>query len=136
MPIVKPLTERMTFWESPPDRHHSKRGTVRKWLGGTGSGDRIALAGVRYDPGEIERREDVQRVLGLSVREFVVAVLHDNEGRVKQRAFAEYTDWSASQVSRALTSLEDDGAIVRLRAGREKIVGLPPREETPERGIG
>lgn len=110
--------------------------TVERWLGSTESTDRVVLGGIGYDPKDVRSRDDVRRVLGLSEREFVVAILLDNGGRAMQGAFPEYTNWSASLVSRVLTELEDEGAIARHRIGREKVVGFPRREATSDREAG
>lgn len=94
-----------------------------------GSRERVTVAGLEYEPSSIASRHDVPVELGLTEREFVEAILVDNRGRVRQRALTYYTDWSASQTSRVLAELEADGAIVRTRAGREKIVHLPGEDD-------
>lgn len=130
------LTTRTMARRSRTDRPVSRWETVQNWLDGTGSTDRIVLARIDYGPRDVRSRDDVRRVLDLSVPEFVGAVLLDDGDRVTQRTFAEYTDWSPSQVSRILTELEDDGAIACLRDGQEKVVSFPRRRGPWNREIG
>jgi uncharacterized membrane protein len=42
----------------------------------------------------------------------------------------ERTDWSSAKVSRLLTSMEESGAVERVRVGRHKVVvsGDDPRQ--------
>lgn len=70
-------------------------------------------------------RTEVQLDLGLSLEEFVVALLEDRDGRLKQRALVDRLDWSKATVSRLLQDMEDDGRIVRVELGREKTVYFP-----------
>lgn len=83
-----------------------------------------AQPGLDYDPADIERRVDTVLELGLEPEAFVVRLLQENGGRLKQQDFCEYTAWSESTTSRLLKELEADGAIDRLRLGRENIIQL------------
>lgn len=93
----------------------------------TASGPESALD---YDPADIERRADTRLELGLAPETFVVRLLRENGGRLKQQDFREYTAWSESTTSRLLKQLEEEGVIDRLQFGREKIIQLA--EEPPE----
>lgn len=64
----------------------------------------------------------------LTNRERVRRLLAANGGRVKQRRIVEVTGWSKSKVSECLSEMEADGAITRVRAGRQNVVCLPGRE--------
>ncbi|WP_435178157.1 helix-turn-helix transcriptional regulator [Halorussus sp. AFM4] len=56
--------------------------------------------------------------------EKVEALLRERGGRMKQAEMARVLDWSASKTSRVLSDLEDDGAVERVRIGRENVVDL------------
>jgi hypothetical protein len=43
-------------------------------------------------------------------------------GRMKQRRIVEITDWSKAKVSRLLSRMADEGAIVKVRLGRENLI--------------
>lgn len=58
----------------------------------------------------------------------VVDLLEANDGRMRQAAIVEETEWSKSKVSMVLSEMEDDGAISKLRVGRENIVSLSGNE--------
>lgn len=55
----------------------------------------------------------------------VRTVLDAHNGRCPQQAFSEELGVSAATVSRILQDMEERGAIVRIRCGREKIVCYP-----------
>lgn len=80
---------------------------------------------LRYDPEVLENRVDVLDELGLPPEEFVVRLVEEQDGQVRQQAFTEYTDWSEATVSRVLADLEADGVVVRIQVGRENVVCLP-----------
>ncbi|WP_332897153.1 helix-turn-helix transcriptional regulator [Haladaptatus sp. CMSO5] len=80
----------------------------------------------------IETPADVLIELGQLPAEFVVHLLEENGGQLKQKAFTEYTSWSPSTISRLLTEVEEEGHIVRVQIGIEKIVYLPEAAPTPE----
>ncbi|SNZ03085.1 hypothetical protein SAMN06269185_0187 [Natronoarchaeum philippinense] len=58
----------------------------------------------------------------------VTALLEDNGGRMKQVNIVEETGWSKSKVSMLLSDMEEDGAISKLRVGRENIISLDGHE--------
>jgi hypothetical protein len=64
----------------------------------------------------------------LSDEDRVLSLLEENEGRMRQVAIVEETDWSKSKVSMLLSDMEDDGAISKLRVGRENIISLAGEE--------
>jgi len=64
----------------------------------------------------------------LSDSDRVVNLLEDNGGRMKQVNIVEETDWSKSKVSMLLSDMEEDGAISKLRVGRENIISLAGHE--------
>lgn len=97
---------------------------------GAGGDRRVNVVGFRYDPTNLTTRDDVTGVLGLTEREFVEAILVENGGRIWPKTIREVTDWSASQVRTLLDDLEDEGAVVRRRAGWETIVSLPGADRT------
>jgi len=77
------------------------------------------------DPTEATTRTEVQLDLGLTLEEFVVALLEERDGRLKQSALVDRLDWSKATVSRLLRDMEDDDRIVRIEIGREKTVYFP-----------
>ncbi|WP_123538825.1 helix-turn-helix transcriptional regulator [Halosimplex salinum] len=70
----------------------------------------------------------------LSDEEVVFTLLDDHDGRMRQAALVEETDWSKSKVSRVLSAMEDDGSIVKVDVGRGNVVmrpeDLPPGAES------
>ena len=54
----------------------------------------------------------------------VVKLIQENGGRMKQVNIVEETGWSKSKVSMLLSDMEDEGAISKLRVGRENIISL------------
>lgn len=77
-------------------------------------------------------RRDVVRETGLTPEEYLLQKLRAEGGEIRQQDLCDWTDWSESSVSRQLTEMEEEGLIVRLRIGREKIVRLP-EEGSPGR---
>lgn len=73
-------------------------------------------------PTSAETPYDVLLNLGLTESEFVLELLEAHDGKLPQQAFVEQLDWSKSKVSRLLSDIEDDGRIVRVSIGQEKIV--------------
>lgn len=61
----------------------------------------------------------------LTDEERVLELLEANGGRIRQAAVAEECDWSASKTSRVIGRMADEGAIEKLRLGRENLVTLP-----------
>lgn len=56
--------------------------------------------------------------------EFVCSLIERRGGRMKQSQIVDSTGWSKAKVSRVLTRLDEDGAIEKLRVGRENLVEL------------
>ncbi|MFC7007451.1 helix-turn-helix transcriptional regulator [Halalkalicoccus salilacus] len=54
-------------------------------------------------------------------------------GRMRQTRIVERTDWSKSKVSMLLSEMEADGALHKLRVGRENIISLPGAEPVAAR---
>jgi hypothetical protein len=52
----------------------------------------------------------------------VMDILHEEGGRIYQRELVDRTEWSASKVSRLLSTMEDDGLVEKVRIGRENVV--------------
>lgn len=92
-----------------------------------------ATVAVSYDPDEIERQADTLAELGLQPEEFVIQLLERADGRLRQQAFTNYTDWSEATVSRVLSEMEADGYITRISVGQENIVCLPDHVPDPTR---
>lgn len=59
---------------------------------------------------------------------YVETILDDNDGRMKQSQIVESTDWSKAKVSRLLSTMDDDGTIVKIQLGRENLICLEGRE--------
>ena len=61
-------------------------------------------------------------------RERVLALLEENNGKLRQSNIVEETEWSKAKVSRLLARLDDNGDITKIRLGRENVICLPGRE--------
>ena len=95
--------------------------------------DQIEVAGIRYDPQSLSSREDVQEELGITEREFLEAIIVDQDGAVPLRSLTKYTDWSVSETSDVVSELEADGAILRLEVGEAEVVRLPAADIPTDR---
>jgi hypothetical protein len=92
--------------------------------------------------GDIEETDPVDADAGeshpVTDREQVTSLLREHDGRMRQKEIVGHVDWSKAKVSRVLSRLEEDDAIVKLRLGRENLVCLPGREpvafQSPGRG--
>ncbi|MFB6104652.1 MAG: helix-turn-helix transcriptional regulator [Halobacteriaceae archaeon] len=60
----------------------------------------------------------------LSDEERVERLLEREDGRMKQAAIVEETDWSNAKVSQLLSSMADEGRVEKLRIGRENLITL------------
>lgn len=60
----------------------------------------------------------------LADEEIVELMLRSEDGRMKQSEVVEATDWSKAKVSRLLSEMADEDAIVKIRLGRENLVCL------------
>lgn len=58
----------------------------------------------------------------------VYQLLEENDGRMKQTAIVEGTEWSKSKVSMLLSEMEDEETIRKLQVGRENIITIPGEE--------
>jgi hypothetical protein len=58
----------------------------------------------------------------------VVQLIEDHGGRMKQVNIVDETGWSKSKVSMLLSDMEEEGAISKLRVGRENIISLSGNE--------
>jgi uncharacterized membrane protein len=56
--------------------------------------------------------------------QFVVDLLLSNDGRVRQSAIVDASEWSKSKVSRLLSRMERDGHVEKVTVGRENVVVL------------
>ena len=106
--------------------------TDSKREGGGSEGTRSGLPASRstgvldeYDPGVITSRVDFLTELGIPYDEFFRRLVEEHGGVLPQKEFVEYTNLSPPTISRLLIEMEDDGTIVRVRNGREKLVTLP-----------
>jgi uncharacterized membrane protein len=54
----------------------------------------------------------------------VIQLLEENDGRMKQAAIVDETEWSKAKVSRLLSDMVDEGKIKKLSIGRENIIHL------------
>ena len=73
--------------------------------------------------------DDVDEEL-LSDEERVERLLESNGGRMKQANIVKETGWSNAKVSQLLSSMEDEGAIDKLRIGRENLISFPDEDVT------
>jgi len=64
------------------------------------------------DPGLLTDGDRVRRALG------------NEGGRMKQSAIVEELGWSKSKTSRVLSRMADEGAVEKLRIGRENVIDL------------
>lgn len=55
----------------------------------------------------------------------IIHLLSENDGKMWQRGLIEETGWLPSKMSRTLSAMEQEGQIVRMQIGREKIVTVP-----------
>lgn len=74
---------------------------------------------------------DLSDVLGVSPEECLYRLVEEHDGRLPQERLVELVPWSAATVSRLLSALEEQQRVVRIHAGRGKVVFLT--EESPVR---
>lgn len=55
----------------------------------------------------------------------VRALLAEHGGQLKQTEIDDAVDWSSSKTSRVLSRMAEDGAVEKLRIGRENVIRLP-----------
>ena len=68
----------------------------------------------------------------LSDEERVIRLLRANDGRMKQATIVKETRWSNAKVSQLLSGMADDGAIEKLRIGRENLITLLEDDDAPD----
>ncbi|SFR89632.1 hypothetical protein SAMN05216559_0663 [Halomicrobium zhouii] len=96
----------------------------------TDDGEETATTGtVEPTTEETEPDDDVDEEL-LSDEERVERLLEANGGRMKQASIVKETGWSNAKVSQLLSTMEDDGAINKLRIGRENLISFPDEDVT------
>lgn len=95
---------------------------------GDGEPEESLFEDQEYTPEMIGGRTDIRMELGVEPAEFVQRILEVEGGRMRQRDFDEYGDFSPSTICRMLQELEEEGVVERYRVGREKIVTLPGEE--------
>ncbi|WP_449272357.1 helix-turn-helix transcriptional regulator [Halorarum halophilum] len=88
------------------------------------------VGSLEYDPSEIRSQKDFLLKLGIPHYDLFCQLISENGGTLPQKGFATYANLSSSTISRLLQEMEDDGQVVRVRVGREKVVCLP--EYAPE----
>lgn len=66
--------------------------------------------------GTLEPMSEEQRVLEL---------LERNDGQMRQADIVEAVEWSKSKTSRVLSSMAEEGAVEKVRLGRENVIRLP-----------
>lgn len=82
--------------------------------------------------GGTHTRSELAAETGLAPKEYVLQLLRNRGGRVRQSEVGDLTGLSASTTSRLLSEMEDAGRITRVTLGREKVVCLPNHApETP-----
>ncbi|WP_129112821.1 helix-turn-helix transcriptional regulator [Halegenticoccus tardaugens] len=86
--------------------------------------------GLRSPPADERPRSRAELMLeeGATPAECLLAHVERNGGQIHQKTLVEATRLSPSMVSRTLSELERDGAVVRYRLGRENVVYLPEAE--------
>jgi uncharacterized membrane protein len=58
-----------------------------------------------------------------------LSLLEQNDRQVKQNRLSEEFGWSSSKTSRVVNQLDEDGAVKKLRLGRENLVRLAERDD-------
>lgn len=66
----------------------------------------------------------------LSNEERVLALLRENDGRMKQQEVAESLEWTDAKTSQVITSMRDEGSLESFRLGRENVLVLPEEDRT------
>lgn len=77
-----------------------------------------------FSPESLEAADELTR-LGVTSEEYVLDLVEEHGGRMRQTAVCEKSGWSKATVSRTLCDMEDAGQITRVRVGRGKVVCLP-----------
>lgn len=90
--------------------------------GGEGAATASTGAPASADPTQVSEAEM------LSDEDRVLKLLEENGGRMRQVSIVEETEWSKSKVSMLLSEMDEEGAISKLRVGRENIISLAGEE--------
>lgn len=114
--------------------------SIRRWLGlpfgkpalGPDDGSETANAheGGSTDPlsecsEESLSKENLLVEFGVTPEQYILSRIRTSGGRLRQQEIVALLDWSEASVSRTLTEMEAEDAIVRVQFGREKVVYLP-----------
>lgn len=99
------------------------RGDTERTEGVTALG-RISSEDVTDERGRFSA-EAFENVTGMTPPEFVHLLVKTNGGRIRQQTLNTCLPWSNATVSHILDTLERDGAVERVRSGRENIVCTP-----------
>jgi len=70
-------------------------------------------------------------VLGVGPEECILSLVKEHDGKLPQECIVELLPWSAATVSRLLSDIEEQQRIVRLNAGRGKVVFLTEQAADP-----
>ncbi|WP_327050597.1 helix-turn-helix transcriptional regulator [Halomicrococcus gelatinilyticus] len=84
-----------------------------------------------------ESMADFTLETGYTPERYVLELLDERGGEVRQQTVLEETGWARSTTSRVLSRLEERGEVVRVRVGAENVVYLPadaPDAATPADG--
>jgi hypothetical protein len=65
----------------------------------------------------------------LSNEERVLALLRENDGRMRQQEVAESLGWTDAKTSQVVTSMRDEGSLESFRLGRENVLVLPDEDQ-------
>ena len=106
------------FRDTRPDRDRASGDGADAAVNGTSGSPDSDGADTREPP----VKTDEQRIID---------ILSEHDGRIYQRDLVDRTEWSASKVSRLLSTMEDDGRIEKIRIGRENVVTLPDTDANP-----
>lgn len=138
-----------TISASPPSHDASPTGSLREWLSSLVmrlpprhlwrfNGSDTTIADTEETPsaqpesiprlGETPDYPAIPDEKLLTKDDRIRQLLYQHSGKMKQRAIVEETQWSASTVSRVLSTMEDNEQIRRVQVGREKIAFLDGHE--------
>jgi hypothetical protein len=84
-----------------------------------------------------ESMADFTLETGYTPERYVLELLDERGGEVRQQAVLAETGWARSTTSRVLSRLEERGEVVRVQVGAENVVYLPaaaPDVATPSDG--
>lgn len=96
--------------------------------GGTADGpagaasDGPASEGVKAGAAAVSGTDDIPELA--TDEDKVIATLEAEGGRMRQSDLADQLDWSPSKTSRVLSDMTEEGAVQKLRIGRENVIDL------------